>query len=434
MGEVTEFARFVEDQLPRLRSYVARLPGVPQADVEDLLQEALLRAFQARDRFDSDTHAVNWICQVVRNLLVDAHRRWLRRPVMLHGDLDDVGSHAPDPADLVVAAEQATLVIHAFAQLTQSQRDLLWEHVVEGVSYAEIARRTATPLATVRSLAHRARLAAVREFAQASGALSVLPALALRPWRRFAQKAAGVPPNAVDAMAVAGAIVIAIALPVAPTLPSDSNAVADGVAPHPQVVTAASTPLAPLRTATAATTPTKVWPARGTAAVPTGATRVTDPSELVRAVQTGTYSGTYSSDCTFTPKTTTPVLDTYDCTFSTVSSICRIKLHGATTATGCTIELLPTDVSGDATGADGFGFGSPARHCWNGGRGTGRLRFRVSPLAETFDLPVLLLMDESQLDVISENVKVLGLSGSFPFSCVVSHQQNQVGFHGTLGY
>src|SRR5207302_453116 len=118
------------------------------------------------------------------NQLVDRRRRWLRRPVLLHADLDDLGDRAPDPADLVIAAEQANLAVQALTQLSQAQRDLLWEHVVDGVSYADIARRTATPLATVRSLAHRARLAAVREFAQAGGALSVLPTLSMRMWRR----------------------------------------------------------------------------------------------------------------------------------------------------------------------------------------------------------------------------------------------------------
>ena len=75
-----DFASFVEQQLPRLRAYAARMPGAKPADIDDLLQEALLRAYVVRERFESDEHAVNWICQVVRNLLVDRHRRWLRRP------------------------------------------------------------------------------------------------------------------------------------------------------------------------------------------------------------------------------------------------------------------------------------------------------------------------------------------------------------------
>jgi RNA polymerase sigma-70 factor, ECF subfamily len=430
VGEVTEFAQFVEEQLPRLRSYVARMPGAKDAGIEDLLQEALLRAYEARERFESDAHAVNWICQVVRNLLVDRHRRSVRRPVLPHADLDELGERAPDPADLVAAAEQANLAVRALGRLSQAQRDLLWEHAVDGVSYADIARRTATPLATVRSLAHRARLAAMREFAQAGGALAAMPALAARPWRRLAHKLSGVPPAALDTLAAAGAVVVAVALPIGAvpaTVPAALPAAPSMVSSGPQMPAVANIPASLGQTDPAPVVRHRTVPA------PAGAS-ATDPKELVQSVQTGTFTGTYSSDCTFSPRTVR-VIDNYDCTFSGVSRICRIKLRGSQTApTGCTVELLPTDVVGIADGADGFGVESPARHCWNGGSGTGHLRFRLAPGSRPMDLPVQLVMGESEVDVYSENVKVLGLSGSFPFSCVVPHQENQIGFHGTLGY
>lgn len=429
VGEVKEFARFVEEQLPRLRSYVARMPGARGVDVDDLLQEALLRAYEARDRFESDEHAVNWICHVVRNLLVDSHRRRARRPVVPYADLDEFGEPAPDPAEFVAAAEQANLAVHAVARLSQPQRELLWEHAVDGVSYAEIARRTATPLATVRSHAHRARLAAMREFAKAGGALSALPALAIRPWRRFTHKLAGLPPTAFDALAAAGAAIVAVAMPIA-VVP----AVTDPASP-----TLVSTgPRAPVATSTTHLTDPHGSPSvierqagpRRPAAPPSTA----DPKELVQAVQTGTFSGTYSSDCTYAPRTGDRIFDNYDCRFSAVSTACWIKLRGATTTTtGCTIQLLPTDFVGIANGVDGLGVDAPARQCWNSGYVIGTLRFRTLPGAQAIDLPVQLVMEYQQMDVISKSPEVLALSGSFPFSCVASQQRNQVGFHGTLG-
>jgi len=430
MEAMTEFARFVEEQLPRLRAYVARMPGAQRADVEDLLQDALLRAYEARERFQSDEHAVNWICQVVRNLLVDRHRRWSRRQVLPHADLDDVGEPAPDPADLVVAAEQATLAVRALTRLPQSQRDLLWEHVVDGVSYADIARRTATPLATVRSLAHRARLAAVREFAQAGGALSVLPAFALRPWRRFTHKIAGLPSTAYDALAMAGAVAVAVAMPIGalPGVPPATTVTAG--APHSHGVATAPAQPRPRDLAVAITTSS----GRPAAPAATPPPSDTGPKELVQSVQSGTFSGTYSSDCTFAT-TDVRVLDSYDCRFSATSNMCQIKLRGAsTTSTGCVLELLSTRVTGLAASADGLGAEAAARHCWSGGSGAGKLRFRTSPGSRPIVIPVTLVMGESEVDVSSDNVRVLGLSGSFPFACSVPHQQSQIGFHGTLGY
>ena len=433
MGEISDFASFVEEQLPRLRSYVARMPGARHSVVEDVLQEALLRAYQARSHFESDEHAVNWICQVVRNLLVDRRRRWIRRPVLPHADLDDVGERAPDPADLVVAAEQAQLAVHALTRLSQAQRELLWEHVIDGVSYAEIARRTSTPLATVRSLAHRARAAASREFAAAGGALAAMPALVLRPWRRHAHRLVGLPPAAVDALAAAGVVVVAIAMPIGAipvaTAPPQSTVVATASASQPtHSGTGINRPL--VRPAHVAT---EHRPAAAMA-LPPGRGGAPDPNELIQSVQSGEFTGTYSNHCIFHNKNRAGPVEHYTCQITATSQVCEIKMSGSTTTSGCVVDLFDGRIDGTGVGVDGGGVDVPYWHCAIEGSGKGTVRFRASPRAPVLDIPVTLTLNQVAVSFDGDLPGTLKLSASFPsFGCAHVGSLGHAGLQGTLG-
>lgn len=163
-----DFDVFVRTHAQRLRAIVARMRTRDSTEVEDLLQEALARAYEKRHTFGSEQHAVNWICHVVRCLLVDEQRSWYRRNVVASPDVAaDALPAAADPADVVMTSDDCRLVVRSIASLPVAHRQLLWDHVVEGQSYADIARRTATPLTTVRSTAQRARAEALLRFRQA---------------------------------------------------------------------------------------------------------------------------------------------------------------------------------------------------------------------------------------------------------------------------
>ncbi len=422
-GGMTDFAEFVAEQQPRLRAYVGRLPGAQYAEMDDLLQEALLRAYEHRDRFDSDAHAVNWICQVVRNLLVDRRRRWLRRPVLPYADLDHTGDEtAPDPADLVVAAEQARLAVDAVGALSSVQRELLWEHVVDGVSYAEIARRTATPLATVRSLAHRARVAAVREFARAGGALSVLPALLVRSWRRAAHRV-HIPSATAEALSLGLSVLVVTAVAVPPVVATPP--VVHWTLPASRV--AASGPTAPRRAPAPRTVTTDA--ARTAPESPPPPSPA--PPHALR-IQAGDFSGTYSSDCTFSP-TGTKILDEYSCDFTAASDRCQFTPIGSTAGvTGCSVELVWATTKGTADGFSPTSDIVAAHDCQSVSYTAGVVRFRSSPDADPTEFAVAVYLDRASAKIDSDGGAPVIIHARFPFLCSMPHQRDQIGLQGTL--
>ena len=151
---------------------VARTLSASSADAEDLVQDTLLRAYRAVDRFDG-AHPRAWLLTILRHTSANLHRR--RRPDLVeHWDaLPDprpaFGANRPQAADdlLVSGVLEADLeaVVHA---LDPRFRAVLLLVDVHGLSYAECAVALDIPIGTVMSRLSRAR-ARVRKKLQASG-------------------------------------------------------------------------------------------------------------------------------------------------------------------------------------------------------------------------------------------------------------------------
>jgi RNA polymerase sigma-70 factor (ECF subfamily) len=114
---------------------------------EDLTQAVFLKLWSAPEAFQAGNFGA-WIARVARNRALDTLRsRALRvesdmpTDVPLDGSLDDT----------VFAKLDADLVRSALAALPDEQRAPIELGFFGGVTHEEIARRTATPLGTVKT-------------------------------------------------------------------------------------------------------------------------------------------------------------------------------------------------------------------------------------------------------------------------------------------
>jgi RNA polymerase sigma-70 factor (ECF subfamily) len=154
------FRLHVEPEIPVLLR-VARTLTASWADAEDLVQETLVRAYRAVDRFDG-RHPRAWLLTILRNTNTNLHRR--QRPSLVD-DWDVLGeprpafqSRPPRPAD------EAALECQLEARLELAVRDLdprfrevLLLIDVGQLTYAEAAQAVGVPVGTVMSRLHRAR-------------------------------------------------------------------------------------------------------------------------------------------------------------------------------------------------------------------------------------------------------------------------------------
>ncbi|MGH7337350.1 MAG: RNA polymerase sigma factor, partial [Myxococcota bacterium] len=167
----------------RLRAHCSRLLGDP-ATAEDIAQEALLRAWSNRDRFEPGADIGPWLFRVARNLCTDVMRTRSRVVIATPPEQADTDA---DPALPIERAETDALVRRALDGLTPRQRQALMLRDVEGIEYPELASRMGVDENAARAMLFRARRGLRKRFlevARATAALALWPFLRVRAGRR----------------------------------------------------------------------------------------------------------------------------------------------------------------------------------------------------------------------------------------------------------
>ena len=79
MASQKTFMQDVDQYLNSLYSTALRLTKKPQ-DAQDLVQETLLKAYKAYDRFEAGTNLKAWIFRILTNSYINIYRYKARRP------------------------------------------------------------------------------------------------------------------------------------------------------------------------------------------------------------------------------------------------------------------------------------------------------------------------------------------------------------------
>ena len=128
--------------------------GAPEAEVDDLVQEAFIRAFRSVDRFRGQCQFRTWLLTIGGNVLKDFGRKAGRRKVM---PLDEtVQDGAGDPHAHAEAREAETLLAAGLLQLPRLQREVFLLRAQQGLEYEEIAAALATTSGAARVHYHHA--------------------------------------------------------------------------------------------------------------------------------------------------------------------------------------------------------------------------------------------------------------------------------------
>jgi len=158
--------RFEAQALPHLDAAynLARWLSRSPADADDIVQDALLRAFRGFDGFrGGDARA--WLLAIVRNCWRSAGSATTRRG---HTELDDaIADAAPGPEEAAAQTGERRRLNVLIARLPDDFREVLILRELEDLSYKEIAEITGAPIGTVMSRLARARTM-LREFAKES--------------------------------------------------------------------------------------------------------------------------------------------------------------------------------------------------------------------------------------------------------------------------
>jgi RNA polymerase sigma-70 factor (ECF subfamily) len=136
----------------------------PEADADDAVQEAFIKAFAALPRFREGAPLRPWLLRIVANEARNRRRSAGRR----HGlalrvaDAAEPARSVPGPEHVVMAAEQRSELLAALATLRDDDREVLGARYLLDLSEAETAETLGIPRGTVKSRTSRA-LARLRE-------------------------------------------------------------------------------------------------------------------------------------------------------------------------------------------------------------------------------------------------------------------------------
>jgi RNA polymerase sigma-70 factor, ECF subfamily len=144
-------------------------------DAEDVVQEAMLRAFMYFDGFRGGD-ARSWILKIVRNTCftwLETNRPNEIQPTAGEGVEDMTtplvySEFADDPETLALRRTTALQLSNAIAAIPAAFREVVVLRELEGLSYKEIATVIDVPIGTVMSRLARARAELRRILARAS--------------------------------------------------------------------------------------------------------------------------------------------------------------------------------------------------------------------------------------------------------------------------
>jgi RNA polymerase sigma-70 factor, ECF subfamily len=190
--QATDHYRFEQDVAPYLSQlHVAAYRMTRnRSDAEDLVQEALTKAYVAFWQFRPGTNLRAWLHRILANTFITGCRKRRREPAQsLFGDLLELPGPAGRADAPARSAESEALDRLADSDVMQALRELperfsapIYLADVEGYPYREIAAILGIPAGTVMSRVHRGRQRLrARLSAYARGRAEARPACGVGP-------------------------------------------------------------------------------------------------------------------------------------------------------------------------------------------------------------------------------------------------------------
>ncbi len=142
------------DHMPALRAFARSLTGETVA-ADDLVQEAVLKAWSRFDLYRPGTNLRGWLFTILRNVFYSDRRRAGREVGDADGSFTDSLASKPDHDGRLALGDFA----RAFAQLPAEQREALVLVGAMGFSIDEAAETCGCAAGTIKSRAARARRA-----------------------------------------------------------------------------------------------------------------------------------------------------------------------------------------------------------------------------------------------------------------------------------
>ena len=183
-AKIRDFEQQALPLMPQLYGAALRWTRNP-TDAEDLVQEAMAKAFVAWGQYQQGTNLKAWLYRIMTNTHINSYNKKAKDPSK--GGLDELEDWQLGDATSLTATTSRSAELEALdnlpseiirkslMEIPEEFRMVVYYAVVDGLPYAEIAEIMGTPVGTVMSRLHRGKKllrVLLAEYAKEQGYLS----------------------------------------------------------------------------------------------------------------------------------------------------------------------------------------------------------------------------------------------------------------------
>ncbi len=163
-GKQYAYERLVKKYSGYTRNLIFRMI-TNREDVEDLTQEAFIKAFNSLDKFDSQFAFSTWLYKIATNNCIDYIRKRKLNTYSIDKDIstddDDMKFEIPDsnylPDKDIIDDERKKIIAKAIDKLPLRYKKVILMRHKDDMEYEEIAKKLKLPIGTVKAHIFRGR-------------------------------------------------------------------------------------------------------------------------------------------------------------------------------------------------------------------------------------------------------------------------------------
>ena len=155
-----------------LMNYIRKLSGMNQSDVEDVLQEVFILAYQNLNDFDRQFKFSSWIYRIAHNQTVSMLRKKTKNYQDISWDEHDLDQLVQSDFDIEQSLFQKMdyrNLLQNIDKLPLKYKEVLLLKFLEGKDYQEISDILRKPMGTIGTLINRAKKRLLQEITKGQG-------------------------------------------------------------------------------------------------------------------------------------------------------------------------------------------------------------------------------------------------------------------------
>ncbi len=157
--------RINQEYRRRLRNFIAQRIELPE-DIEDILQETMIAAFESFHRFSGQSSLFTWLCAIAKHEISDFYRKKKLKTILFSRFpwLENLVSQALGPEQILLRKEFGEEIRGTISSLSEGYQEILRLKYYRGLTVIEIAERLNETIKAVESRLFRARKAFAKAF------------------------------------------------------------------------------------------------------------------------------------------------------------------------------------------------------------------------------------------------------------------------------